>query len=254
MESHHKLSLIVPCYNQGAYIYRNLQEVIRTLNKFGIKHEIIVVDDGSTDNTFEEAKEAENGNLKVIGYTGNRGKGFAIKYGFNHATGDFITFADADLDIHPNQLMTLIKYMEENNADIVIGSKRHKESKVDYPLKRRVLSYFYHLFVNSLFRLPNIKDTQSGFKLLKKECAKKVLPKVLVKRFAFDLELLVVANKYGFKIVEAPIEIKQLFKNSSVELGGIKKMFQDTLAIAYRLYIMKWYNEDHVIPKILEKK
>ena len=248
-----KVSLIVPCYNSGSYIYRNLQEVVRTLHKFGIDHEIIVVDDGSTDNTFEEAKEAENGNLKVVGYTENKGKGYALKYGVRFATGDFITFADADLDIHPNQLMTLIRYMEENNADIVIGSKRHKDSKVDYPLKRRILSYVYHLFVAALFRL-KIKDTQGGFKLLKRQCADKILPKVLIKKFAFDLELLVVAKKFGFKIVEAPIEVKQLFKSSSVGAGTIKNMLQDTLAVAYRLYLLKWYDEDHIIPKVLEKK
>ena len=253
MESKQKVSLIVPCYNCGGYIYRNIQEVIRTLHKSGIDHEIIVVDDGSTDNTFEEAKEAENGNLKVVGYTENKGKGFALKYGVKHSTGDFVTFADADLDIHPGQLLTLIRYMEEQNADIVIGSKRHKDSKVEYPLKRRILSYFYHLFVSALFRL-NIKDTQGGFKLLKRPCADKILPKVLVKKFAFDLELLVVANKYGFKIVEAPIEVKQLFKSSTVRMGAIKNMLQDTLAVAYRLYLLKWYDDDHVIPKVLEKK
>src|SRR3989344_3081504 len=138
MESKHKLSLVVPCYNEGDYIYRNLQEVIRTLKKFDIRHEIVVVDDGSTDNTLSEAKEAENGNLKVVGYAENRGKGNALKFGVQHCIGDFISFADADLDIHPYQLMTLMRCMEENNADIVIGSKWHRDSKVDYPLKRRL--------------------------------------------------------------------------------------------------------------------
>ena len=254
MVSKHKLSLIVPCYNQGDYIYRNLQEIIRTMKNFNnLDYEIIVVDDGSTDNTFEEAKEAENDKLRVIGYTENKGKGFAIKYGFKNSTGGFITFADADLDIHPKQLMTLINYMDEHSADIVVGSKRHKESKVEYPLKRRILSYFYHLFIKSLFKL-NVKDTQSGFKLLRRDCAESVLPKVLVKKFAFDLELLVVANKYGFKIVEAPIELKQLFNGSGVRLKAIKNMFQDTLAVAYRLYIMRYYDEDHVVPKVEKKK
>tara|TARA_Y100000310_G_scaffold294083_1_gene324238 strand:+ start:189 stop:947 length:759 start_codon:yes stop_codon:yes gene_type:complete len=252
MESHHKLSLVVPCYNCGDYIYRNLHEVIRTLKKFDINHEIIVVDDGSTDNTFKEAKEAENGNLKVVGYTNNKGKGFALKYGFKHATGDFITFADADLDIHPRQLMTLMKYMDGSNADIVIGSKRHPLSKIDYPFRRRLYSFLYHTFVNVLFNT-KVKDTQSGLKLMKYDCAKAVLPKIIVKRYAFDLELIVVANKLRFKVVEAPIVIKQLFNDSHVGVEAVKNMFIDTLGIAYRLYIMRWYDKGHRISRVVEK-
>ena len=235
----------MPCYNCGDYIYRNLHEMIRALNNLKVDYEIIVVDDGSSDNTAKEAKEIKDKRIKVFRYDDNKGKGYALKYGFSKVTGDFITFIDADLDIHPRQLKTLIEYMDENNADMVVGSKRHKDSKIDYPLKRKILSYFYHLFVKFLFGL-NVKDTQSGFKLFRYECAKTVIPKILVKKFAFDLELLVIANKYGFKIVEAPIEIKQLFNGSSVGLKAIKNMFQDTLAIAYRLYILKWYDEDHL--------
>ena len=245
MDSQSKISFVMPCYNCGEYIYRNLKEVIRTLNKFKFNYEIVAIDDGSRDNTFNEAKEIKSSKLKVYRYKENKGKGYALKYGAKKATGDYITFIDVDLDIHPRQFLTLVKYMEDNNADIVIGSKRHPESQVDYPLKRRILSYLYHKFVNILFGI-NVKDTQTGFKLIKKECVDKIMPKIAIKRFAFDLELLVVARKYGFKIVEAPIILKPLFKDSSVNWKATKFMLLDTLGIAYRNYILKWYEWDPI--------
>ena len=108
------------------------------------------------------------------------------------------------------------------------------------------MSYFYHLFVNTLFNL-RLRDTQSGLKLIKTECLREILPKVLVKRFAFDLELLVNAKKAGYKIKEAPIELRYNWGNgSSVNLKAAKGLFVDTLAIAYRLYILRYYDKPKV--------
>jgi len=235
-----KLSIIMPCYNEGDWIYRNLHEAVKSFKELNLNFEIIVVDDGSTDSTYSEAKKVNTMYTKIVRYDQNKGKGHALKHGLSFATGDYITFLDADLDIHPRQIMTLIRYMEEFGSDIVIASKRHPDSKVIYPLKRKILSSAYHLFVDLLFGL-DVKDTQTGLKLLKKECASVVLPKVLVKRYAFDLELLVLCRKYNFRIKEAPVEIKYNFSGSGINLTALKNIFQDTLAIAYRLYILRYY-------------
>jgi glycosyltransferase involved in cell wall biosynthesis len=237
----HKLSVIVPVYNQDEYIYRNLHEMLKTLGRYGNDFEVILVNDGSTDNTLKEAALVKDTRLRLVSYDENKGKGFALKYGFKFAKGDVITFMDGDLDIHPKNLMNLFPYLDY--ADMVIGSKRHPESVVNYPLKRRVLSYFYHIFVNLLFNL-KVKDTQSGFKLIKYSCLKEILPKVLVKRYAFDLELLVNAKRSGYAVAEAPIKINFNWGHKTgVNNGAIKGIFLDTLAIAYRLYVLRYYDK-----------
>lgn len=236
----YKLSVIVPVYNCEEYIYRNLHECLKTFSRYGNDFEIILVNDGSTDNTLHEAMLIKDSRLKIASYELNRGKGYALKHGFGHVSGNVVTFLDGDLDIHPRNLMGFFKYLEK--ADIVIGSKRHPKSRVNYPVKRRVLSYFYHLFVSTLFNL-DVNDTQSGLKLVKYDCLKEILPRVLVKRFAFDLELLVNAQKYGYRIAEAPIELHYNWGNgSNVRYKAMKGIFVDTLAIAYRLYILRYYD------------
>lgn len=129
----------------------------------------------------------------------------------------------------------------EYDADIVIGNKRHPDSKVNYPLKRKLLSTGYHIFVNLLFNL-RVHDTQSGFKLLKYSAAKKILPKLVVKHYAFDLELLVVAKKLGLHIKEAPIAINFNFERNRIGIRSVWPILKDTLEIAYRNYILRRYN------------
>ena len=143
----HKISIIMPCHNEGSEIYRNIHETIKTMNElrpYNIDYEIILVDDGSTDKTVKEIKLIKSNKVKLVSYYPNRGKGHAIKTGFLHSTGDLVTFVDSDLEIHPRQLLRFVSYLYEYDADIVIGNKRHPDSKVTYPLKRRVLSTLYH--------------------------------------------------------------------------------------------------------------
>jgi len=249
---HHKISLIMPCHNEGREIYRNLHETIKTmdeLKRFNLDYEIILVDDGSTDNTLKEAKLVKSKKIKVVSYKPNKGKGYALKYGFQFAKGNLVTFVDSDLEIHPKQLLRFVSYIYEQNADIVIGSKRHPDSIVNYPLKRRILSFWYHAFVNALFGL-GVHDTQSGLKLLRHSAAKKILPKVVVKKYAFDLELLVVARKLGFKIKEAPIEVRFNFNKKGIGFKSVWPIFQDTLGIAYRRYFLRYYDRKGSLPKV----
>jgi glycosyltransferase involved in cell wall biosynthesis len=238
-----KISIIMPAYDEGPRIYECIAETVRTMEELGLEHELIVVDDGSLDNTYEEARKAAARfpNVKVVRYAHNGGKGNALKHGFGYATGDLVAFLDADLDLHPRQINGFLELMEEQRADVVIGSKRHPLSKLDYPLQRRILSTGYSLLVMALFRLP-VTDTQTGLKLFKYEVLEEVFPRILVKRYAFDLEVLVNAHHRGYRIAEAPIELSFQRKFGRIGFKEISPIAIDTAAIFYRLRILKYYD------------
>lgn len=241
------LSVIIPAWNEGKVIYSNIKRIDETLNqlfeKYGYSYEIILVNDGSIDNTYNEAMRAAKNNkkIKVINYKDNGGKGFALKYGFKFCSGNFVTFIDADLDLHPKQIQLFIEYMKKYDADVVIGSKRHRLSKINYPFSRNVLSVTYNLLIKSLFRL-NLSDTQTGIKLFKYKVLYDILPVVLCKKFAFDLELLVNARHKQYKIIEAPIELNWQRLENRMKLEDVWKIILDTAAIFYRLKILKYYD------------
>ena len=205
-------------------------------------YEIIIVDDGSHDKTFENALGACNhlDHVQVISCPKNLGKGAALKYGFEYVTGDLVAFLDADLDLSPIHILTLYHFLIENDVDIAIGSKRHPNSKLDYPASRKIMSNIYFYIVKTLFRLP-VRDTQTGIKLFKYKTLENLFPRVLAKKFAFDLELLANAHRLGYKIVEAPIVLNYQRQNR-IRLSDVKVIMQDTAAIFYRMYIIKYYD------------
>lgn len=230
------VSVIIPCYNEGERINHNLHECLLTLKLIGLPFEIIAVNDGSSDDTFQEITRLAITNPEIIPvtYSRNAGKGYALRMGALKARGDLIVFMDADLEIHPKHATLFIQEMRSTGADMVIGSKRHPRSVVDYPKKRQMLSWGYHILVRVLFGL-RLSDTQPGFKLLRREVLEEELGKVKANRYAFDLELLVNAYADGFKIVEAPIEL-----NFSRAFGGrigyrsVNHIFKETMGIFVR--------------------
>ncbi len=234
------LSIIMPMYNSRD-ITTNIKEAIRRLNTIKISYELIVVDDGSTKNCFEEAKKIKIKNVKVVGYKQNKGKGNAIKYGSGFVSGEYAAFVDSGRDIDPSQLSNFLKIMDDTGADIVIGSKRHRDSDVHYPLLRIFMSRIYQTANKIIFSL-NVRDTQVGLKLFKSRIFNLIMPKVAVKKFAFDLELLVIANKLDAKIVEAPIKIRYRF-GSSVNMKAVFWILWDTAAIFYRDKILHYYDK-----------
>lgn len=237
-----ELSVIIPAYNEEKVIFNTVKEVEKTLDDSGLDYEIIVIDNGSSDNTFAEAMKAteNNGRVKVIKEM-EMGKGSALKAGIKFSLGRLVTMIDADLDLHPRQIPLFMEYMEKYNADVVVGSKRHPLSKLDYPLYRRFLSQMYQIFTKILFNL-DLRDTQTGLKLFKYDVLNEVLPRLLCKKYAFDLELLVNINHRGFKIVEAPVEINWQRMENRVRMKDIWRIALDTAAIFYRLRILKYYN------------
>ncbi|OIO96638.1 MAG: hypothetical protein AUJ92_05595 [Armatimonadetes bacterium CG2_30_59_28] len=238
------LSVILPAYNEGRYIAQSIVEAHHALSEFCSGFEVVVVNDGSSDDTQQQAEFAARrfSNVLVCANPTNLGKGFALREGFDSCKGDLVVFLDADLDIHPRQIRPLIQIMQQTNADIVIGSKRHPQSVLDYPLHRRVLSVGYFFLVKLLFGLP-IRDTQTGLKLFRAQVLREVMPTLVVKRFAFDLELLANAHRKGYCIAEAPVVVRQLrVKLNPVGLWQAKDIWLDTMGILYRMRILQYYD------------
>lgn len=243
----HFLSLIVPVFKQEKTIVLNLHTIKQALDDIRYNYEIIAVVDGKIDGSFEQIKKAKISKVKCLFYQENRGKSYAIRLGMHHAKGDYVMFMDAGNEIDTSGISMLLEHMEWYSADIIVGSKRHPASQVNYSLTRKVLSYGYYLFVKILFGIA-VHDTQAGIKIYKKNVIEKVLPRLVEKKFAGDLEILVVANSLGFKrIYEAPIKLDYKLGSvtSAATLGAIREIFQDTLAIFYRNTILHYYENPH---------
>lgn len=241
--SNPKLSIIIPAYKEEKNIYRTIDQILQAHDVLDYDYEVIVVVDGSPDKTEAEARRHRSHRVKVYSYAKNHGKGYAIKYGVSKANGDIITFTDAGGDFHPKQFDNCVKLMEIFDADFVIGSKRHPASRVNYPRSRRIYSWIYHKMIRVLFGL-SVTDTQAGLKFMKKNVAKTVLPRALVKQYAFDLEMLVIAKQLGFsRIFEAPVEMNFNNNSSGIKTATIAKMILDTLAVFYRARILNYYRK-----------
>jgi len=240
------LSLVVPAYKQENTIVKDLENLSKVLSSLGYKYELVVVVDGFLDNTYKKAKSFKNKNIKVVGYKKNSGKGFAIKYGVEKAKGDVIGFIDAGMDIDPSEISIMLNIMEWNKADIVIGSKLHPDSKVNYPKIRTILSWGYRTLTYILFGF-KIRDTQVGLKIFKKNVAKDVFPRIIVKRFAFDIEVLAVAQELGYtKIYESPVKLNFTGVSTITSKNFwtiIFWMLWDTAAVFYRLKFLNYYDK-----------
>lgn len=244
-QTNHKLSVIVPAFRQAKTIVRDIKRIERILSQIRYPYEIIVVVDGYGDGTYHEAKKLKSTSIKVTVYMKNQGKGHAVRIGMTKATGDYIAFIDSGMEIDPNGISMLLEHLEWYNADIICGSKRHPASQVKYPVSRKILSVGYQLLVRMMFNL-QIRDTQAGLKIFRKRVLEKILPRLLVKQYAFDLEILTVASRLGYKrIYEAPIKLSYNFSDltHASTIRMIYKILIDTLAIFYRLHILRYYDK-----------
>lgn len=232
-----ELSFVIPAYNEEDSIedaLGTLDEVVRTKK---LPYEIIVVNDGSKDKTLPKAitYASRNGHVKVLSHPKNMGKGHAVTTGFMQTTGDIVVFADSDMEINLGIVPSYVEALQ--HGDIVIATKWHPDSVVTMPLPRRILSHGFHVLVRILTGA-KLKDTQVGLKAMKKSAFANIFPRLAVKRYAFDVELLAVASLYGLKIVEMPTQLRM---NGSIPLKEIFKMFVDLLGISYRLRVLHWY-------------
>ena len=232
--------MIVPAYREGPRIVPNLLRLTQALGHANSSWEVILVVDGDP-TTWAAAKACVAPQVRVLGYSRNRGKGFALRYGISHARGRLVTFIDSDMEIAPEEIGRMAGLLDLYQADVVVGSKRHPLSEVQYPWPRRVQSLAYQLLVRMLFRV-QVRDTQTGLKMFRREVADRVVAAALVKRFAFDLECLVLASHFGYKrIIECPVKVEYLFQ-STTNVRAVFAVLWDTAAIYYRLHVVKWYD------------
>lgn len=228
-----QLSAIIPVYNQERKISILLAKVKEVLNSTSLNYELVIVNDGSCDNTLEVLQKEEklDSHVRVISYPQNKGKGYAIKTGVMQTHGNVVLFVDGDLDISPGLIIKYVKELE--NCDLVIASKRHPLSKVNAPISRKVLSRIFNLVVRIATGI-KLKDTQSGLKAGNGDVLRTIFNVMLITRYAFDVELLAIATALNLSIKEMPIEITL---DRRFKFLDIVKMFIDVIVISYRFRV-----------------
>lgn len=242
----HKISLILPVFDESL-VLKDIRRISTEFKKLNQDWETICIFDSKFKSSAKKLKLSQLPKVKILFYPLERfGKGFAFCYGFNQSAGDLVFFWEGNFTISPQVLLLYLNLMDLMKADIVMGSKRHLLSYVYYSPFRCFISKIYQVLIRILFGL-NITDSQVGFKLFKREVLEQVIPKIIIKNWAFDLEILVLAHNLGFKrIVEAPIKIKKHFMSKGEIFPTAWYLLKDTLAIFYRKYILKYYQQEFV--------
>jgi glycosyltransferase involved in cell wall biosynthesis len=235
------VSIVVPYFNPGGRLRSTVEHMVRVLDASGMTFEIITVSDGSTDGSPFTLEGFPESVVRRLEFATNLGKGHALRAGLGVGRGRYLGFIDADGDISPEFLAPFVSIMLEQEPDILIGSKRHPESSVQYPPLRRLYSWGYQHLIHLLFRL-RVRDTQVGIKLVDRRVVADVLPLLRESRFALDLELLVLAHRLGYtRIVEAPVRIDERF-GSTISLKAVWLLLVDTLALFVRYSVRRQYD------------
>jgi len=227
------LSIIIPAYNEERRILNTIRTVESYLSEQSYPSEIIVVDDGSIDNTMKIVSKMRSDieNLRIVSNGTNRGKGFSVRNGFLNAKGKFLIFSDADLSTPIEEVEKLLQCLQEG-FDVAIGSRGLKESdiRIRQPWHRERMGRVFNLIVRIL-TMGDFNDTQCGFKAFTTEAALNICEKQLLERFSFDVEMLYIAKKFGYKIKEVPI---QWFDDPRSKVNNIRdsyQMFTDLIRI-----------------------
>lgn len=232
-----KLSVVIPAYNEGGRIEKTLIAVDAYLKKQSYDYEVIVVSDGSKDNTVQTAKDTRVQGLRVIDNKVNYGKGYVVRQGMLEAKGDFRLFMDADNSTSIDHVEGMWPEVEKG-FDVVICSRDIEGSVLVVPqsILRRTLGNIFNIIVKVLSGVWGISDTQCGFKGFTKKATESIFSKAIINRWAFDVELLVLAKKQGYRVKEIPVRWVN-DADSRVKLTGMIKMLFEVLEI--RINIIK---------------
>lgn len=228
------LSVIIPVYNEEKRIHKILEAANNYFSHQSYDYEIIVVNDGSSDNTTEVVKRFKEKikNLKLINNKKNHGKGWVVKQGMLAALGKFRLFADADNSTPIEQIEKLLPYFS-NGYDVVIGSRAVKGAKIPIPQPfYKVLLGRLGNIIIQIFAVWGISDTQCGFKCFTKKAAKDIFSRQTLNRWAFDIEILAIARYLGYKIKEVPI----IWINDP--MSHVK--FFDYFRVLIKVFLIRW--------------
>jgi dolichol-phosphate mannosyltransferase len=236
------LSIIIPVFNQQRKIAYSIKRIKQAVELWFSNYELIIVNDGSTDNTltFLKGIAVTDEHIRIISYTPNRGKGYAVRQGVLNSQGDVVIFLDGDLDIPPDSVKEYVERL--STSDLVIASKRHPESNVTIPRSRAFLTRAFHLLIRAATNIPQ-KDTQAGFKVGNGDTMRAIFRNISTNRYAFDVELLTIASILHLKVQEMPVMMKIDRRFSTKE---IINMFVDVARISYRYRIARRYDHEYL--------
>jgi dolichyl-phosphate beta-glucosyltransferase len=230
-------SIVIPAYNEGQRLRPTLEQVLAYVRQQGWDTEIIVVDDGSRDDTAQIVRSfaASDPRLKLVENPGNRGKGYSVRHGMLKAQGEIILFSDADLSSPIEEMPKLLQAIEAG-ADIAIGSRW---LRAELQTRRQSLHrQFFGRIFNALNRFIlglGFKDTQCGFKAFTRRAAQTILPLQRIERWGFDPEILFLARKFGFRVEEVPVRWGHTGGTRIHPLVDGARMFEEMLRI-------RWYD------------
>ena len=200
-------SIVIPAYNEGHRLGATLEKVLGYIAEHGCESEVIVVNDGSKDNTADIVRSfaEKNPSLRLVENPGNRGKGYSVRNGILNARGRILLFSDADLSSPIEEVPKLLKALGEG-ADIAIGSRwlQAELQTQRQPLHRQLFGRIFNLLLRMTLGL-QFTDTQCGFKAFKRRAAQAVFPLQKIERWGFDPEILFLARKFGFTVKEVPV-------------------------------------------------
>lgn len=237
LEQNIDVSVVVPAYNESKRLPRFLSSLISYCHNSSLRYEIIVVDDGSTDDTYQVALQyqSEYPYLYVLKLDNNQGKGYAVKRGLFKSKGKICLFMDADGSTAPDEIERNLHFFDEG-CDILIGSrviKSHQQT-VKEKFYRKIIGKVFNFLVH-VFLFKNIEDTQCGFKMFRKEIVRPLFSRIHIKGFGFDIELLFLAYKMGYKIKEVPV-------NWQAARGSKINLMMDSLGMLINiLQVRNWH-------------
>lgn len=222
------VSVIIPAYQEESGIVEALKRLLDVLDMTGRPFEVLVVSDGSTDNTAQMARSVDRPEVSVYEYAANRGKGYALAAGVARTEHPLVLFMDGDLDLDPSVIPGYFDLIESGTADGVVGSKVHPDSVVQYPWSRRLLSRVWRWLTRMLLGL-DLGDTQTGLKAFRRDPMAEVAAECDSEGFAFDLELLCRLNDRGASIVEAPVILDYNFTSTvgvSTGMAALRDLYR----------------------------
>lgn len=239
LEERLDVSVIMPAYNEAQSIDAAVRRTLQALQGVADSYEVIVVDDGSADGTYEKVQTlaSEDSHVRLVRNGRNMGKGVAVKHAAGFVRGDSVVVVDADMEIAPEQLQQYLRTLDK--YDLCIGSKRHPDSVYNALLMRKFLSMAFNIMVKILTGV-RVADSQAGLKAMRGDHFKRIMNVISVKRYAYDVEILAVAQLMKLKVAELPVRIEQ---NSGFSKKAVMYMVIDLLGIAYRLRVNHWYQK-----------
>ena len=230
------LSIVIPAYNEETRLALTLGKIASYLDTASVDAEILVVDDGSKDRTAELAAKALLGRRgRVLKNGDNRGKGYSVRHGVLEAQGRFVLLTDADLSTPIDDHAKLAAVMRDRDLDVVIGSRALPDSEVPVPQgwARQAMGRSFNTIIRVVTGLP-YRDTQCGFKLMDRERVKPLFDKMVVNRFAFDVELLFLCARFGLSVAEVPVTWRNATGSKVSIVGDPLNMIADVLRVRWR--------------------